>query len=40
LTRIEQAFKDLKGELSIRPIWHQLEKRVEAHIFVYAQHGY
>ena len=34
LTRIEQAFKDLKGELSIRPIWHQLEKRVEAHIFV------
>lgn len=34
LTRIEQAFKDLKGELSIRPIWHQLEKRIEAHIFV------
>ena len=34
LTRIEQAFKDLKGSLSIRPIWHQLEKRIEAHIFV------
>ena len=34
LTRIEQAFKDLKGELSIRPIWHLLEKRIEAHIFV------
>jgi len=34
LTRVEQAFKDLKGELSIRPIWHQLEKRIEAHIFV------
>jgi len=34
LTRIEQAFKDLKGELSIRPIWHQLERRIEAHIFV------
>ena len=34
LTRIEQAFKDLKGDLSIRPIWHQLEKRIEAHIFV------
>jgi hypothetical protein len=34
LTRIEQAFKDLKGELSIRPIWHQLEERIEAHIFV------
>ncbi len=34
LTRIEQAFKDLKGELSLRPIWHQLERRIEAHIFV------
>ncbi|MCF6150166.1 MAG: IS1634 family transposase, partial [Candidatus Kuenenia sp.] len=34
LTRIEQAFKDLKGSLSIRPIWHQLENRIEAHIFV------
>ena len=38
LTRIEQAFKDLKGELSIRPIWHQLEKRIEAHIFVSFPH--
>ncbi|NUO10204.1 MAG: hypothetical protein HUU08_16305 [Candidatus Brocadia sp.] len=34
LTRIEQACKDLKGSLSIRPIWHQLERRIEAHIFV------
>ena len=34
LTRIEQAFKDLKGDLSIRPIRHQKESRVEAHIFV------
>ena len=34
LTRIEQACKDLKGSLSIRLIWHQLEKRIEAHIFV------
>ena len=34
LTRVEQAFKDLKGSLSIRPIWHQLEERIEAHIFV------
>ncbi len=34
LTRIEQAFKDLKGSLSLRPIWHQLERRIEAHIFV------
>jgi len=34
MTRIEQAFKDLKGSLSIRPIWHQWEKRMDAHIFV------
>ena len=34
LTRIEKAFKDLKGARSIRPIWRQLEKRIEAHIFV------
>jgi hypothetical protein len=34
LTRIEQAFKDLKGDLCLRPIWHQLDSRIEAHIFV------
>lgn len=34
LTEIEQAFKELKGDLSIRPIYHQREERVEAHIFV------
>ena len=34
LTRREQAFKDLKGSLSLRPIWHQLERRIEAHIFI------
>ena len=34
LTRIEQAFKDLKGDLRVRPIWHQKEDRIEAHIFV------
>jgi len=34
LTRIEQAFKDLKGDLKVRPIWHQDEARIEAHIFV------
>src|SRR5271168_2610236 len=31
---IEQAFKELKNDLSIRPIHHQLEYRIEAHIFV------
>jgi len=34
LTQIEQAFKNLKGDLAVRPIFHQLEKRIEAHIFV------
>jgi transposase len=34
LTQIEAAFKDMKDDLSLRPIFHQLEERVEAHIFV------
>ncbi len=34
LTQIESAFKTLKSELGLRPIYHQVEKRVEAHIFV------
>jgi transposase len=34
LTQIEAAFKCLKSELGIRPIYHQLEHRVEAHILV------
>jgi hypothetical protein len=31
---IEEAFKTLKGDLAIRPIFHQDEERIEAHIFV------
>ena len=34
LTEVEQAFKELKGDLGIRPIDHQREDRIEAHIFV------
>jgi transposase len=34
LTQIEAAFKCLKSELGIRPIYHQLEHRVEAHILI------
>ena len=34
LTQVEEAFKTLKGDLSIRPIHHQKEERVEAHIFI------
>jgi transposase len=34
LTQVEAAFKDMKDDLSLRPIFHQLEHRIEAHIFV------
>jgi len=34
LTQVEQAFKELKGDLSIRPIYHQTDQRIEAHIFI------
>lgn len=34
LTEVEAAFKQLKGDLAVRPIYHQLEHRIEAHIFV------
>ena len=34
LVEIEQAFKELKNDLSFRPIHHQRETRIEAHIFV------
>jgi transposase len=34
LVEVEEAFKNLKGDLSIRPIFHQLQRRIEAHIFV------
>ena len=33
LCEIEQAFKELKHDLAIRPIFHQREDRIEAHIF-------
>ena len=34
LVEIEAAFKNLKDDLQLRPIHHQLEQRIEAHIFV------
>ena len=34
LTEVEAAFKNLKVDLQLRPIHHQLEHRIEAHIFV------
>jgi transposase len=34
LTEVEQAFKELKHDLAVRPIFHRTEERIEAHIFV------
>jgi transposase len=34
LVQIEEAFKNLKGDLGVRPIYHQLTHRIEAHIFI------
>jgi transposase len=34
LVEVEQAFKELKNDLAVRPIYHQTDARIEAHIFV------
>jgi len=34
LVEVEQAFRELKGDLAIRPIYHQTDEPIEAHIFV------
>jgi transposase len=34
LVTVEEAFKTLKGDLAIRPIFHQQEARIEAHVFI------
>jgi len=34
LTQIEAAFRTLKSELGIRPIYHRLEHRIDAHILI------
>jgi hypothetical protein len=34
LTEVEQAFKELKHDLAVRPIYHSSVQRIEAHIFV------
>jgi len=42
LVHVEEAFRNLKGDLAIRPVHHKKQDRVEAHIFVafiaYAMH--
>ena len=34
LVEVEAAFKTMKDDLQLRPVYHQLEQRIEAHIFV------
>lgn len=34
LVRVEEAFRTLKSDLAIRPIYHQLPSRIEAHVFI------
>lgn len=34
LVQVEEAFRTIKGDLAIRPIYHQDERRIEAHIFI------
>lgn len=34
LTEVEAAFKNLKDDLALRPIYHQRQQRIEAHIFI------
>jgi transposase len=34
LVEVEQAFKTLKSDLSVRPVYHKKDERIEAHIFV------
>ena len=34
LVQVEEAFKNLKGDLRVRPVYHQKMERIEAHILV------
>jgi transposase len=34
LTQIESVFRSLKSELGIRPIYHRLERRADAHVLI------
>ncbi len=34
LAQVEQAFKHLKDDLSVRPLHHKKQERIEAHIFI------
>ncbi|NQX02555.1 hypothetical protein HQ447_18005 [bacterium] len=32
--RIEESFRTLKGDLGLRPVYHRLDARIEAHVFI------
>lgn len=34
LCQVEEAFRTLKGDLGLRPIFHEKAERIEAHLFV------
>lgn len=34
LVAVEEAFRTLKGDLAIHPVFHQNESRIDAHIFI------
>src|SRR5207302_6504610 len=34
LTEVESVFRAMKSQLAIRPIWHWVGRRVEAHVMV------
>ena len=36
LTEVESGFRQLKDVMALRPIYHQIEMRVKAHVFVAA----
>ena len=33
-TNVEDAFRSLKGDLGLRPVYHQLARRTAAHLFI------
>ena len=34
LTNLESVFRSLKTDLGLRPVYHQIERRVEGHLFI------
>jgi transposase len=34
LTQVEDAFRAMKTDLKLRPVFHRKEKRIDAHLFI------